>query len=106
MKKMKKKLENRLAKYLKCGFSKPQMKEIRKGIKHGLSTKQVDSYANLQNTPYYMKCVREGLEKGLKEDYVKLLFNSGELSQDLELEEVMYDMTGLDGLDEEDDLDD
>lgn len=97
-----KQVKNRMHKYLNRGFSKAQLKEIRKGIESGLSTEQVDCYAKKSIKTSCMKEMRKGLERGLKEQYVKALQYQPEFSNSCD--EVLYDMTGLDGLDEGDDL--
>lgn len=103
----KNKLKKRIAKYVKRGFSESQIKEISKGFKHGLSVEQVECYANLKYRPSYMRFIRKGLEKGLKQQYIKSLqFNLlGNQATQYD-EEVLYDMTGLDGLDEGDEIED
>lgn len=103
----KKTLEKRMAKYVKLGFSKAQLREIRKGFKNGLSIEQVDCYAKLENSSSSMRSARQDLEKKLKKDYVMvslLHVHVPDTSDDDE--EVLYDMAGLDGMDEWDDLDD
>lgn len=101
-------LGKRMAKYKKRGFSKSQLKEIRRELKNGLSIKQVDCYAKLKNSPSYMRTVRKGLEHGLEEQYIKVpTVNVHEPYASQYDEEVLYDMAGLDGMDEwDDDLDD
>lgn len=98
-----KQVKNRMRKYLNREFSKNQLKEIRKGIKSGLSTEQVDCYAKEYIKPTCMKEMRKGLEKGLKEQYIEALQYQSESSDFCN--EVLYDMTGLDSLDEGDELD-
>ncbi len=100
---MKKQVKKRMRKYTNRGFSKAQLKEILKGIKSGLSDKQVECYAKKSIKPSCMKEMRKAFEKGLKEQYVKVLQYQPDASD--YNDEVLYDMTGLDGLDEADDLD-
>lgn len=102
----KKTLEKRMAKYVKCGFSKPQLREIRKGFKNGLSIEQVDCYAKLKNSSSSMRSARHNLEKGLKKDYVMVsLLHVHVPDTPDDDEEVLY-MTGLDEWDDVDDDDD
>lgn len=103
----KKTLKKLMDKYVKLGFSKSQLREIRKGLKNGLSIEQVDCYAKLEIPSYYMKNARRDFEKGLKKAYVMVsLLHVRVPNTSDDDEEVLYDMAGLDGLDEFDDLDD
>lgn len=58
---MKKQVKKRMRKYTNRGFSKAQLKEILKGIKSGLSDKQVECYAK----KVYQAILYERNEKGI-----------------------------------------
>lgn len=100
---MKKQVKKRMRKYMNRGFSKTQLREIRKGIESGLSAKQVDCYAKKSIKPSCMKEIRKVFEEELKKQYVKVLQYQPEAYNSCD--EVLYDMTGLDGLDEGNDWD-